>query len=123
MARAVMTITSMPAKYPTLPISANGLDVAFTAAGASFALGHEYAITGKEILIVRNGNVGAQTVTITSCADPYNRTGNITTYSIGVGEYAIFPQFQLTGWQQADGYLWVDFSAADEEYIVLRLTD
>jgi hypothetical protein len=123
MARLALTPKSLPLKYPVLPITANALDFAFTAAGADFAEGASFPMTEKEVLIVHNGNVGAQTITITSVADPYARTGNITTYSLGAGEYAVFPQFQKAGWMQTDGNLYFAASATDVEFAVLRLVD
>ncbi len=123
MARLALTPKSLPAKYPALPIAANALDFTWTEAGADFADGFSFPLTGKEILLVRNDNAGAQTVTISSVADEYGRTGDITTYSVGIGEYAVFPQFQLAGWKQSDGKLYGAASAADVSLAVLRLTD
>lgn len=123
MARLALTPKSLPAKYPALPITANALDFAFTPAGADFADGASFPMTEKEILIVHNANVGAQTVTISSVVDPYNRTGNITAYSLAAGEYAVFPQFQKSGWMQSDGNLYFAASATDVEFAVLRLVD
>lgn len=123
MARLLLTPKSLPLKYPALPITANALDFAFTPAGADFADGAGFVMTGKEILIVHNANIGAQTLTVSSVIDPYKRTGDITTYSIGIGEYAVFPQFQLEGWKQTDGYLYFAASATDVEFAVLRLVD
>ena len=122
---AVLTITpvSLPVKYPVTPITANALDEVFTPAGADFADGARFKLTGKEILIVHNDNAGAQTITITSQVDPYNRLGTITDYSIGIGEYAVFPQFPMEGWADASGYLNMVASATDVEFLVLRLVD
>jgi hypothetical protein len=123
MARLALSPVTMPLKYPALQPAVNSLDVAFTPAGADFADGASFPLTGKEILIVHNDNVAAKTVTITSVADSYNRTGDITAYSLGIGEYAVFPQFQLAGWQQSDGKLYLAAEAADVEFLVLRLRD
>jgi hypothetical protein len=124
MARLTLTPVAMPAKWITLQPTANSLDVAFTAAGADFADGAGFTLTGKEIVIVQNANVGAQTVTVTSVADPVTkRVGDITAYSIGIGEFAVLPQFSLAGWQQADGKLYLAASAADVKFLVLRLAD
>ena len=123
MARLALTPVQMPAHYPALQPAANSLDVAFTPAGADFADGAGFPLTGKEIVIVHNANAAAKTVTVTSVIDAFKRTGDITTYSIGIGEYAVLPQFQLAGWQQADGKLYLAASAADVEFLVLRLTD
>lgn len=124
MARLDVTVTSMPAKYPSLPITANGLDITWTAAGADFALGAQFTLTGKDILLAWNQSGGAaRTVTVSSVANEYKRTGDITTYSIGNGEIAVFPQFQQNGWQQSDGKLYFAASAADVYFAVLRLAD
>lgn len=121
MARLAITPKDAPGPYPALPISANARDVAFTAAGADFADGASFPITGRELLLVHNGNAGAQTVTITSVADDKNRTGDITTYSIGIGEYALFGPFKKAGWAQSTGLLHFAATAADVEFLVLRV--
>lgn len=124
MAVLVLTPVQMPAKYPTLQPAANSLDVAFTPAGADFADGAEFTLTGREILLVHNANAAAKTVTVTSVADPVTkRTGDITAYSVGIGEYAVFPQFQMLGWANSSGKIHIAASAADVEFLVLRLTD
>ena len=119
MSRLSLTPVSVKGPYDT--VTANSLDFVFTAAGASFADGAGFTLTGREVLIVRNGNVGAQTVTVTSVADDHNRTGDITAYSLGPNEYAVFPFFVLSGWQQTTGLLHIAASAADVEFAVLRL--
>ena len=123
MARLALTAVQMPAKYPLLQPTANAWDVAFTPAGADFADGASVTLTGKEIIIVHNANAAAKTVTVSSVVDSYNRTGDVTAYSIGIGEYCILPQFQTAGWQQADGKLYMAANAADVEFLVLRLSD
>jgi hypothetical protein len=123
MARLALTVQNVIAKYPALPLTASSADFVWTAAGADFADGASFTLTGKEILLVRNDNVGAQTVTVSSVVDPYNRTGNITTYSVGIGEFAVFPPFPKEGWAQTDGKLYFAASAADVYFAVLRLPD
>jgi len=110
-------------KYPATPLTANAADFVWTAAGADFADGARFPHTGKEIILVRNDNVGAQTVTIESAVDEKNRVGNITTYSVGIGEYAAFPPFPVVGWRQTTGYLMLEASAADVSFAILRLPD
>jgi len=121
MAELTLTVQQMIGKYPSLPLTANAADFTWTAAGADFADGAVFPLTGREILLVRNDNVGAQTVTITSVADDKNRTGDITTYSVGAGEYAVFPCLAVDGWRQTDGNLDIEASAADVMFAVLRL--
>lgn len=121
MARLSVTPQDVKSSYPTLPIAANGLDFTWVASGADFAQGFGFPLTGREVLLVRNDNVGAQTVTISSVVDEKNRSGDITTYSVGIGEYAVFPFFRPEGWRQSDGKLYGAASAADMFIAVLRL--
>jgi hypothetical protein len=126
---AILTLTpqTVIAKYPSLPLTANSADFVWTAAGADFADKARFVHTGREAILVRNDNGGAQTVTIESSADPKGRTGNITTYSVGAGEYAVFPPFPVTGWRQITGgntgYLVLSASAADVYFAILRLPE
>lgn len=122
MSRLAVTPFSLPAKYPVLQPSANAWDITWTAAGASFAEGAGFPLTGKEILLVKGG-AAPQTVTISSVVDPYKRTGDITAYAVGIGEFVMMPQFQVDGWQQADGQLYFAANAADVSFLVLRLVD
>lgn len=121
MAVLVLTPVQMVAKYPSLQPAVNTLDAAFTAAGADFADGAEFPLTGQEIVIVQNLNVAAKTVTVTSYADGMNRTGDITAYSVGAAEFAILPQFQPMGWANPAGKLHMAASAADVGFLILRL--
>jgi hypothetical protein len=123
MARLSLTPKSLPAKYPTLPITANALDFTFTAAGANFLDGAGFTLTGKEIPIVYNPDSGAHTVTVESVPDAYKREGDITAYSIGAGEYAVLPQFPTDGWQQSDGKLYLAADNALVQFAILRLVD
>ena len=121
MTRLALTPQTLLGAYPTLPLAANAADVTFTAAGASFADGAKFPVTGGEILLVKNGEQSAQTVTITSVIDERKRTGTITAYSIGAGEMAAFGPFQPEGWMQADGQVYIAASADDVSFAVLRL--
>jgi hypothetical protein len=121
MTRLALTPIDLLGSYPSLPLAANSADIAFTAAGASFADGAGYTLTGNEVLVVHNGAATAQTVTIESVADDLKRTGNITTYSIGAGEYAAFGPFKEKGWKQSDGKLHFSTTDATVGFAVLKL--
>jgi hypothetical protein len=121
MARLLLTVQEPPGKYPATPLAANSADLIWTAAGADFADGASFVLTGRELLLVRNDNAAAQTITISSVKDPYNRTGDITAYSLGPGEYAMFGPFPRDGWAQADGKLYFAASAANVYFAVIRL--
>lgn len=120
MARQDITVQQIIDKYPSLPLSADAAD--FTFAASDPTNGDQFPLTGKEIIIVQNSDAAnPHTVTIHSVADPYRRTGDITNYSIGAGEFAVFPAFPKEGWAQADGMLYLDSDDAQIKYAVLRL--
>jgi hypothetical protein len=121
MTRLVLTPQTLLGAYPALQPEANSADITFTSAGSGYASGASFPVTGGEILLVKNGEQTAQTVTITSVADEKKRSGNITSYSIGAGEMAAFGPFQPEGWMQADGQVYIAASADDVSFAVLRL--
>jgi len=121
MAELEITPQTLVGHYPATPLSANAADITFEASGADFADGASFPHTGREIILVRNDNVGAQTITIESKADAKNREGDITTYSIGASEYAAFGPFPVDGWRQSDGDMNFAVSAADLYLAVIRL--
>lgn len=113
MARTTINKTTRIGSYPTLPLVADSADLNMQAAtGSSGSNGNQIAFGSAPVLhvIVQNTGVGAGTVTFTSLADGYNRTGDITTYSLAANDIAIF-QFQAAGWKQADGNLYLEASA------------
>jgi len=118
MPRTTLTPQNPPGAYPGT-IAANAADMTFAA--ADVANKNQFAATGKELLVVRNDNVGAQTVTINSVVDTFKRTGDITAYSLGASEYAFFGPFPVGGWRQTDGNLYLEGSHADIKFAVIRL--
>jgi len=114
MARTTLTPTLAPKGYGTA-----GVAVTFTAWDATN--GNQFLCTGKEVLVVQNSGVAPQTVTITSQADPYGRSGDITAESIAIGAFHVFQQFPQEGWADAGGMVHVDGSTVDIKFAVLRL--
>ena len=110
------------AKYPATPITALIADFVFTAAGADFADGARFPHTGREIIIVE-GRAGAETLTLNSAIDSFNRLGTITTYAVGINLYCAFGPFPVAGWRQADGYFTMEASAADVSFAILKLAE
>ncbi len=95
----------------------------FTFAAGTITDGNTFVCTGRELLVVQNTDAGAVTITITSVVDEKNRTGDITTYSVGIGEYACF-SIGLTnakGWKSTAGLVRITVSDADLKVAVLRL--
>jgi hypothetical protein len=118
MARATITKQVPLGAYPTLPVSANALDLAETA--ADVANKNQFAPSGDDLVIVHNTGVSAYTVTFTSVADEFKRTGDVSAYSVGAGEIAGF-RFKSPGWMQADGYVYMEAENAAVEFAVIQL--
>ena len=119
MARAILPIDTLGGAYPVLPVVANSLDL--TEAAADVVTNNRFILTGREILIARNSTGGALTFTLFSVVDDLQRDGDITTYSVGANESAAWGPSELAGWQQADGYAYIDGSAVGLLFTVLRL--
>ncbi len=81
--------------------------------GLSGSSGNQFVSSGKDLVYAKNIQAGAQTITFSSVDDPQGRQEDITTYSIGIGEYAIFGPFGVIGWRQTDGNIYFETSHAD----------
>lgn len=116
MARQTITPIVAPGRYPT-----DGVEGTPTAADATNK--EQYVMTGRELVIAYNKHAtDAATVTINSVADPKTgRTGNITTDSIPAGKFHVYGPFAQEGWMQTDGYMYMEASAADILWMVIRI--
>ena len=118
MARQTLSKQTPKGPYPALPVSANALDLAFTAADAT---NKEQFVPGNDTLvIVKNEGAVARTVTFTSKVDEKNRTGDVTAYSLGAGELAMF-RFKKAGWMQSDGKIYMEAEHAVIKYALIQL--
>jgi hypothetical protein len=111
MARVLVAAQVAPGAYPV--VTANSRDLAMQAADPSLK-NYTPLVEGKTLLIAQNTDSGAHTVTITSIVDAFNRTGDVTAYSLGAGELAIFGPFKEAGWKHLDtGEVGIWFEAND----------
>ena len=120
MARTSITPVALVGPYPTLQPAVNTLDIALTA--ADVANKNQAAQAGsRQILIAYNsGSTVPRTVTITSAADDKNRTGDITAYSLGIGELMAFV-LKSGGWRQSDGKLYFEADNAEIKFAVINI--
>jgi hypothetical protein len=118
MPRTNIVVQEVAQKYPVLPVAANSIDFTFSVGDAVNGL--EYVATGREVVIMRNVNVGAQTFTLKSVKDELNRTGDITNYSLGPNEFAVLVP-PLKGFQNPDGKVYIDVAHNDVNIAVLRV--
>lgn len=119
MARSLITVIEALPLIPTLPLVANAQDFVFTAGVA--VDGMEFVATGRELILAQNVGSGAHTITIKSAPGPDGRTGDITAYSLGAGEYAQFGVRPNRGWRQSNGRIWIDINHAELVVAVIRL--
>lgn len=116
MPRTTLTKTTSPGPYPTTVQT-----VTMTAADTTNK--NQFALTGREIVIIQNTDTVARTVTITSTTDPQGRTGDISAVSLAAGAIAVVGPFGLPGWIQTDGMLYLEASAATVKFGVVTLPD
>lgn len=110
MARTTLTKTTALGAYGDYSV-ANSADLTMTVADVSNK--NQFVASSSDLVIAHNTGGSAYTITVTSSADPhYQRTGDITTYSLGAGEYAVFGPFKRPGWVQSDGYIYLEASNA-----------
>ena len=114
MARQTLTKSNSPGPNPTA-----GVVVTMTAADTTNK--EQFALTGREVLIIHNTGASSYTYTITSVADPYGRLGDITTQSIAAGAIHTVGPFGLAGWQQTGGYLYLEASNTAVKFGVIAL--
>lgn len=110
MARSNISKTTLLSAYPTLPLTANSIDLVLTACtGSSGSSGNQIAFgPGDMVVLAQNSDAtNPYTVTYTSKADRYNRTGDVGPYTLQAGEIMPF-RFKADGWRQADGYLYCE---------------
>lgn len=110
MPRTTLTPQVLPGPYSATPY------VAATFAAGDAVNGNQFKINGDQLLIARNTGVAARTITITSAADPYGRTKDITALSMAAGATYVFSKFNTPGWRQSDGYLY--FTVEDPEVTI-----
>ena len=118
MARTALTPQTLLGPHPGVP-AANALD--FTWAAADEVNLNDFPHTGREVILIRNDNVAAQTITLTSKLSGLNRLGTITAYSVGIGEYAALWAGDINGWKQADGNFYLEAAVNDVFFAILRL--
>lgn len=116
MARTDLTAIAAPGSYAT-----SGTAITWTAADATN--GNQFTLTGKQLVLVYNSDTSAHSVTVTSSADEYGRSGDITAESVAAGAYKMFGPFKLPGWVQTDGNLYLSADSATISFAVITLPD
>lgn len=121
-ARAAQTLLTAQTPLGPYPGTVSAGQLAFTFAAADNVNGNSFAYTGHEVLLIQNTDAAAQTVTISSVADQFGRTQDVTAYSIPASGFAVF-NFRGggTGWKQNDGTVHFTASTATIKFAVLSI--
>lgn len=123
MARTLLASVTPKGPFVTLPVTANSLDVTFTAADA--ANGNYVPFAGSKMLVVALNSHGANpyTFTIKSSADAHKRTGDIGAYTLAAGEYGAYIVERDGFVQDSDqaGSIWLDAENAAVKFVVFAL--
>jgi hypothetical protein len=98
----------------------NAGDLAFTFTAADVANLNQFLGPGKFLIIAQNTDVGAQTITFTSKADGFGRTGDVATYSMPTTTFATF-LVETLGWLQSDGNFYLNASSANVKFAIVKL--
>lgn len=101
--------------------STNYAGVVLTMTAADISNLNEFAASGKDLIVAHNTGGSSYTITVTSAADPYGRTRDISAVSIATGAYMVFGPLELTGWQQTDGRIYLQANNAAVKFGVVSL--
>ena len=80
-------------------------------------------MTGRKLMLLfRNDDVGAVTITISSSENPYGRSADVTAFSIAASAYAV-RIFEPVGWEQTLGgrNMIITASDADMKFAAINL--
>lgn len=122
MARSTLTPQTLQGNKVTAYAVAESADITYeVTTGLLTVNGDQFVSSGNDIVICRNDQAGAQTITFYTAVDPYGLSDEISAYSIGIGEYAIFGPFQTVPWRQTDGNVYLGTSHADVLIAIIAL--
>ena len=120
MARQEQPIITPKGPYLALQPAADSLDFIFTACDAvNF---DQFTFTGRELLLITS--TGSFTFTLESVVDDKVRTGDVTTYAMTVGEFAVFSFASSSGgvgWQQSGAKVYLKGSNVGIKFAVIKM--
>lgn len=82
------------------------------------ANGNQFAMVGGEFIILQNSGGTPRVVTLSSVADAYGRTKDISE-TLAAGAFAVYGPFLPAGWKQTDGNFYLNVAHADVKIAVL----
>ena len=120
MPRTTIAPATVRGPYPTLPVAADSLDLVLTAADTVNKNQTAFNTAGAVLLLAQNSGASPYTITLTSAIDTFNRTGDITAYSLAAGDIAAFI-LERQGWMQSDGFIYYEANNAAVKFAVIPI--
>lgn len=105
----------------TAPGSTNYTGTTLTMTAADTSNQNQFVASGNDLVVAHNTGLSSRTITITSVADPYGRTKDVSAVTITAGAYMIFGPLYLTGWQQTDGKVYLEANHAEIKFGIVQL--
>lgn len=116
MPRTALTKTTASGAYPTAGVTVTWND-------ADSGNGNDFAMTGRDLVLVRNGHASTnKTYTVTSAADGQGRSKNITAESLAAGAVVCLGPFRnKSGWSQTGNKFYIDGEDTNIKIAVILL--
>lgn len=114
MAITTLTKTAAPGGY-----AAAG--AAVTLAAVDAVDGGQFAAQGNDLVVIRNSGATPHTYTITSTADRFGRTRDISGVTIAAGAVHVVGPLPLEGWVQSNGRINVSANSTEVLFGVVTL--
>ena len=114
MGRTALTVLPLSGPYPN-PLTLDAL----TWEAFDVVNDNDFVLTGREIILIRNDDVGAQLVTLESIASDKGRTGDVT-LTVAAAAYAMYQASSLGGWLQAGGKFFLKAADADVKVAIVQ---
>ena len=104
---------------PAVIASTAGVEVTQTV--ADLDAGNKFAASGDDLVIVYNSGADDHRVTVEAMPDLQGRVVGVDKFSVGAGGVAILGPYDVDGWRQSDGYIYLTGDSDELKFGVVRL--
>jgi hypothetical protein len=115
MARTSITSIVGPGAYPGALTT-----FAWTDLGVTGTDGHQFTLTGAEVVLVKNISGSGQPVQLFSVDDSFGRAENIIS-TIAANGYSVIGPMKLDGWLQTDGNFYLDSTSTAIKAAIIKV--
>lgn len=115
MARTTITPIVSPGAYPGVLTTFAWVDLGVTGTN-----GHQFTLTGAEVILVKNISGSGVACQLFSVDDQFGRQENIVS-TIAANGYSLIGPMKQEGWMQTDGNLYLDSTATAIKAAVVKI--